>query len=377
MTKSNKFFHINNLISKNLKIRICFFFGTHHKTRHDVFKKMFQLQNFETSECIESVKGFRSLPIVYVKLFFRSFQLKYDLMFIPWWGIFTFPLARIITSKPIIYLASLSYYSAIVNERKKSKPDSLFAKLVYSFEKYVCKKSDLVLTETESQIDFFTKLYKLNRTKFRTIGLSADESKFIPVPFKNDEKILNVLYFGRFAFLHSTITIVESAKILADHKDIIFHFCGDGPTRKESENCSIKNGLKNVIFHDVVSEKELLEKISHSDIILGVFGDSWNANDSITNKVSQTLASQKPLITLESDAMMEIGMKNGENCIMVPSKNPDKIAEAIIFLKKNPAKRKQIAHNGYIAYTKKLSLQRAGEQFLQDISEYSYKGVYE
>jgi len=205
-------------------MRICLFLGTHHPTRHKLLKKILEKQNVEVIECCERVSGIGSLILSYFKMFFLHLKLDYDFMLVPWWGIFTFPLAKILSKKPIIYKASLSHYSAMTNERRTMKSNSLYAKFIHFIENYALKHSALILTETQVQAEYFINEYKIDKEKFRISVPSADETQFRPLPFKEPSDIFSVLYFGRFAYLHGTQIIIEAAKILSLHNDIVFNF---------------------------------------------------------------------------------------------------------------------------------------------------------
>jgi glycosyltransferase involved in cell wall biosynthesis len=262
----------------------------------------------------------------------------------------------------------LSIYHTIVDDRKLN-PNSLKAKLVHSAEKYACKHSTRIITESRAQIDYLVKEYNLDEKKFRISINGVDETIFSPLPFKPDEKILNVLFFGSFVPAHGVETIIETAKILSDNDEIVFDFCGDGPTKKSAESMVKDYKLKNVKFLGFVEQQTLPSIIAKSDICLGIFGTSKKAANVVANKILQILASKKPLITMWSEAMKEIKLENGKNCLLVPPGEPKKLSEAILFLKNNPEKRKQIAENGYHLYKENLSMEITGRRFLKIIED--------
>jgi len=109
---------------------------------------------------------------------------------------------------------------------------------------------------------------------------------------------------------------------------------------------------------------------------LGIFGNSYKGKTVLTNKVFQILASQKPLITMESSTTVEANLKNGSNCMLVPPSSPEKLAEAILFLKNNPEKLEQIAVDGYQTYKDHMSMNKVGERLVRMIQDLlSKKGL--
>ena len=150
---------------------------------------------------------------------------------------------------------------------------------------------------------------------------------------------------------------IKAAKILSDNNDIIFKLSGDGVTKSATEELTRKYKLKNVKFLGWLYFKELLKNIDQSDVCLCIFGDISKASYSVTNKNYQILCSQKPLITRESPAMNEINAENGKNCILIPPNNPEILAEAILYLKNNVGKRKEISLACRKKYVDELSIE--------------------
>ena len=94
------------------------------------------------------------------------------------------------------------------------------------------KLSDIVIKESNAEIEYNSKQFGIDKEKFRLEFLSADEKLFPVCSFIEPEEVFTILYFGTFVPFHGTEIIIESAKILSEHKDIIFKFCGDDPQKK-------------------------------------------------------------------------------------------------------------------------------------------------
>jgi len=336
-------------------MKVCIFMGSNNFVEDELFQKLLESNNIPVVACREHIHNFSSLVRGYVKLFFKHMKLDYDVMFIHWNGIPAFPLANLICRKPIIYWSNLSIYHTLIEDRKKASPNSLYAKFIHFAEKYVINHSKLIITESKAQSDYFIKEYNLNKEKFRNIITSADEGLFKPIPFKEQKKIFNILFFGSFIPAHGVEIIIEAAKIIQNEKEIVFNFWGDGPTKKQNEELANKYQLQNVKFFGYFTYDKLIPAIFDSDVCLGIFSTSQKAANSIANKILQILASKKPLITMDSPAVKEILLASGKNCILVPSGDPKSLADAILNLKKDNIKRKNIAISGYQLYLEKLS----------------------
>ena len=129
---------------------------------------------------------------------------------------------------------------------------------------------------------------------------------FTAFPVKQRNEKFIVLFFGAFIPLHGIDVIIEAAKILSSHKEIVFRFCGEGQMKKNIEDLVQKYRLKNIEFLGFVKHDVLLKNIKKSDLCLGIFSDGQKAKNVVTNKVFQILLSNRALITMNSRAAIEI-----------------------------------------------------------------------
>jgi len=353
-------------------MKVCIFIGSYDFREDKLFQKILETQNIEVIECREDIHGVFSGISAYFKMFFRHRKLDYDVMVIPWRGILTFPLAKVVCNKPIIFWSNLSIYHTLIEDRKISNPNSLKAKIIHFVEKYAINHSDMIITESRAQGDFFVNEYNIDKKKLRNSVNSVDETKFLPMPLKKQDTNFVVTFFGSFLPAHGTETIIESTKILSKENDIIFNFCGEGLLKKTCEDLAKKYQLKNVKFPGQLEVDVLLQYIKDSDVCLGLFGQSMKADNVIPNKILQILATQKPLITMDSKAIKEI-VTNEKNCILVPPGNAQKLAEAILILKNDPLMREKIALNGYQLYLEKLSMNETGKNLVGFLKEVQQK----
>ncbi len=351
-------------------MKVCLF-GTYETNQMNLqLKKKLELQKIDYVECQENGSNLRSIIGSYAKLWKKHRNLKYDIMILPLWrSLFILPLAKLISKGPIVYYGYMPIYDTLVNDRKWLNPHSIKARIILFAEKLCWKFSDMIIKESYAEIEFCSNNFGLDKEKSRRVFISTDDSNVFSCTFKKSEEFFIVLYFGSFIPHHGVDTIIEAAKILSNEREIIFKLCGKGQMKEEMEETVKKHKLKNVEFLGWLSAEKFRNVIKDSDICLGVFGDQNKADYGVTNKAYEILCSQKPLLTRESQAMREIKAKNGENCILVSSKNPEKLSEAILYLKNNEEKRKEIAINGRILYEKSLSMEKSSKQLLESLEE--------
>ena len=328
----------------------------------DLLKAICESQGFETVECHEDCHSYGSAVVAYVRLFLRHRRIDYDVMVIPWRGIVTLPLARLICKKPIVYFPTLLLHYTLVAVRRTVPRNSLRARLVRLAEKTACRWADLVVTESTHQIDYFVREYGLPREKFRQLWPAAYEPLFRPLPFKERTGQFVVLYFGTFIPTSGVRTIVRAAGQLCGEKDITFVFCGTGQDEPEIRRYAEKNRLSNVRFMGLLKSSPLLECIRNSDVCLGLFQSNSKMEGSMSNKINQALSSAKPLITLSTSATREAGLVDGENCMLVHSDSPEELARCILRLRDDDGLRRRVAMQGRRHYLDKLSIDRSGRQ---------------
>ena len=216
-------------------MKVCFFGSYTNNDFNRLLKKILQKQGIDIIECQEEIHGIGTFFKAYFKLFFRHYRLDYDLMIIPWRGIITFPLVKIIAKKPVVYFPFISIYQTLVDDRKIVKKKSLKAKLIHFIDKTACMWSDLIILESNEHINYFCQEYKLKKKSFRKLPFSVDESIFYSLPLKKQDKTFHVLFIGSYIPLHGIETIIEAANFLKNHSDINFILVGEGQTKPKIE----------------------------------------------------------------------------------------------------------------------------------------------
>ncbi len=95
-------------------------------------------------------------------------------------------------------------------------------------------------------------------------------------------------------------------------------------------------GLKNIIFEEWIDYKQLPDRIHQADILLGVFGSSEKAGRVIPNKLYQSIACARPVITRESTAYpttLQDGLQSG--IFQIPANDPQALKEQVVMLSKD------------------------------------------
>jgi len=360
-------------MTNNPEIKIAYF-GSYNPlyTRVRTTLKGLRKNNIEVIECLSS-SSFRLWRLI--SLFFKYLKIAggVDVLMVSEAGQTYVPLAKIlsvITNKPLLFDAFLSYYHVRVEDEKAVLKNSLKGKYFYYLDKLSCQMADLVILDTQEHIEYFCKTFNLLKGKFRWLPVGSDDELFYP---RINGKVQKKKYFlvflvSSFYPLHGVEYVVEAAKLLEKNKDIKFLIVGDGPTKKNIEKLVKTLNIKNIKLKESVLPPQLAELMSIADICLGQFGATSQSQMVIPAKVYDAIAMAKPVITGESNSIKKV-FTDKENIILCPMANPKALAESIIALKENLRLRQKISANDYRLFCDNFSLSKIGEKLKNIIEE--------
>ena len=234
---------------------------------------------------------------------------------------------------PLIFDPLISAYDKQVFERKKFPAGSLKAIKLLKDETTMFSKADWLIADTECHRQFFAETFSYPIENIRTIPVSAEEQLFTPAAnpiHSTPPEKPEVLFFGTFISLQGSTYIAEAIQYYSGPA-IKLCFLGDGPEQHLCEDIanSRNNPLVDVTFETWVPIEQLADRIKQASICLGVFGKGEKAHRVIPNKVYQSLACNRALITLKCDAYPESLMGDDSGISWVEAGRPNQIASAI------------------------------------------------
>ena len=342
------------------------YFGSYSRAnpRNAVLMKGLEKNGVIILECNDRSKSF---VVKYIKLFFKYLKYigKFDVMLVGFSGQEMMPLARILTRKPIVFDVFTSHYMGYILDRKYFSPRSLRAKYYRFIDRISCRLADVLLLDTQAHIDYFVKELHVPARKFRKIWLGANSDVYYPVErvSRVAETSSQIVFWGKFIPLQGVEIIIKAAKILED-KNVTFYLVGRGQMLAASEQLSRTFGLKNVQFPGWVSYDDLRNYIAGADICLGVFSGGIKADVTIQNKIFESLAMRKALITAGTTASREL-LTDGENCLLCKAADPEDLADKISLLLRDQELRKRIADNGYRLFMDRLTEKKLGNELVR------------
>ena len=295
---------------------------------------------------------------------------KPDVIIVPECDIETFPFAWAVArtiNALLVFDAFYSRWDALVNDEVEVSKDSAKARITWQLEKFAMNRADLVLADTSAHADFISGTFSAPREKFETVYIGADDELFFPVPGAEEKDFL-VHYNGFYHRLQGAPAIIDAAHILRDEPGLRFEMVGKRASGAFKEVTALveKYQPRNITFVDTLPIEQMPGRMAKASVCMGIFGKTGFGERVFPNKGFQTLAMAIPLITRESKGSREVGI-NGQHFLTVPPEDGAELAKAILFLKNNPQKRKEIAESGKKLYDQRFAPLPTGKLLLARI----------
>lgn len=343
---------------------ICYF-GSYdpNYARNKIIKIGFEHHGFKVYEC-QAQGLFITRYFKLTKYFLKNHQ-NFEAIIVGFPGHMDIPLASAlgkIFRKKVFFDVFASTYETYVIDRAVIKKNSASSKFFYFIDWLGLHLADYVIVDTNAHAGFYHKLYGFGIKKQIIVYVGSDSQIFRPRKVKQDT---DVLFYGSYQPLQGVETIIKAASKLPK---VNFKLIGEGQTKKPAQELSKKLNLENVEFLDWLPLEKLAIEIAKSKITLGIFGSSPKTEVVIPNKVYDSLATGKPVITENTRAAREL-LINEFNAVLIPAQDASALAQKIDKLLKNPNLRQKIARNGYDFFVAKLKANSVVKNLILRIDE--------
>lgn len=255
--------------------------------------------------------------------------------------------------RKIIFDEFINLHDWLVNEHKKIEEKSIITRLIDSYMKWIYRKSQLVLIDTDAHAMLSSEIYNIPFQKFMVVPVGADEETFYPrSAVKPDRKVFEIFFFGSMLPLHGMDLILDAIKDLKSEKKldgIHFTFAGGKGNKtfiNKMKSFIEDNNLAEHVKHiEWVPYNDLPSFIAKSNLCIGgPFGNTGQARRVITGKTYQSLAMGKP--TLVGNLEIKTGLEDKQNCLAVDQGSSSAIAESIYWASQHPLQLSKIGASG-------------------------------
>jgi glycosyltransferase involved in cell wall biosynthesis len=237
---------------------------------------------------------------------------------------------------PLIFDPLISAYDKQVDERGKLDAGSSRAQRLLSWERALFQRANRIIADTPAHADYFAQTLGVPDDRIRVVYVGAEEALFRPEPLhrKNPHAPLEVLFYGSFIPLQGPQVVIEAARLYRGPA-VKWVLLGQGPLHKACEENA--QGLSNVVFEDWLPYDKLPARIHQADILLGVFGTTPKAGRVIPNKVYQSLACGRTVVTRSASAYPEaLAASEASGLVWTPAGDAQSLADHVASLAANP-----------------------------------------
>jgi glycosyltransferase involved in cell wall biosynthesis len=155
-------------------------------------------------------------------------------------------------------------------------------------------------------------------------------------PIKESKSHRSIITICRLDEQKGLIYLLEACHIL-NRRNIEYEctIIGEGPEKKRYEKCIDELKIPNINFLDFIIQDDICKHLNRSAVfVLPCVVSSDGRRDILANVLKEAMAMELPVITSNISGIEEL-VDDGINGILVPPKNPEAIAEAIIKLFSN------------------------------------------
>jgi glycosyltransferase involved in cell wall biosynthesis len=260
--------------------------------------------------------------------------------------------ARVARGRPIVFNPLVSLDDTISGDRglvDRRSPTSWAIRLV---DRVAFRRASLVVADTAAHARYFAHRYELPDQRVAVCYVGAEDSIFKPGPRGTRE--FDVLFVGKLIPLHGLATILEAAALCPE---ITFRVVGTG-----QHDVLLADRPPNVHWEPWVEYERLAELYRLAGCALGIFGTSQKARRVIPNKAYQALATETPLITMDTPAAREL-LEHERDALLVAPGDANALAAAVRTLADNPELRAAIASRGRATYERNASEEALGRRW--------------
>ena len=254
----------------------------------------------------------------------------------------------------------LGYRSLLLNLAQKA--------YLYTFGSYVFHKTDRIICLTTSDSGEIIK-YGCPPEKIRIVPNGVDVNLFSP---SGDEESDLVLWSGRFVQEKGLVYLIKALQITVQKigcSKIRLIMTGEGPLLPKIIGLAKEYGLmKNILFRGRVPHREMPTLMNRSSIYV-----LPSLKEGMPYALLEAMACGKAVIGSNIPGIKDI-ITHGENGILVPPKNPEALATAILLLLEDKGLRRRLGQAARQLMIEKYSWEIISEKIERVYNEVVHTG---
>ena len=312
------------------------------------------------------IKGLRSNGVAVRELFIgrnEYFDLikylfkhknSFDVVFIGYDSPLLVCLAKLFSTKKVVYNALCSVYERLIVSRELASRFSVKAVYYWLSDLLASHSADLIMVETDRQARYFKKLFFLPKSNVFKAWTGVDDDVFYRnLPAIDKFPVFTTVFRGQFVPESGVECVVKAAKIL-ENEDINFIIHGGGQNTVTVKKLIERTAPKNLkLVTDFLPAEELRNLMQKCHLSLGQLSDHPRLERTIPHKCYESLAMRLPYLTAANKGVLEL-LEPGKTCVECKPADAEDLAEKILWAKNNPDKLDKIAEDGFQLYKENL-----------------------
>ena len=244
--------------------------------------------------------------------------------------------------------------------------NKILIRLAKALEKFVYAHADWVIVNSPGFIPFVGKHVPANKIEVipNGVGVSSflvdrDTGRKFKRKLGLDGYFI-VTYAGNIGVANDIDTIIETARLVRNLRDIKFLLVGGGLRKEEYRRQAREMGLDNVLILDPIPKFQIPKLLAATDVCLATLKNLPLFRTTYPNKVFDYMAAGKPTV-LAIDGVIREVLEKAEGGVFVPPGDPEQLKEAIMLYYKNPDLREKHGENARKFVMKHFEWAKIGE----------------
>lgn len=295
---------------------------------------------------------------IFLNKIFKSIESSLDIVHVHT------PLSPFInTSLPLvttIHTPMLSDTRSIEVNNLRSRIEKLMGRFVsFPIELKLLKRTNILTTVANSVAQELREYY-IDPGEVVVIGNGVDEKIFTPMKDNGKKKDKYILFVGRLSYRKGLFDLIECGKyICKKYPDISFIIIGKGILLENLKQKVEENGLRERFkFLGFVNREELIQLYQNATIYI-----MPSHYEGLPTVLLEAMSCGLPVVATAISGNLDL-ISSRENGILIPSKSPKKMANAISMLLDDDKMRNELGKNARKTIEERYTWDIIAEKFL-------------
>ncbi len=251
--------------------------------------------------------------------------------------------------------------------------------ILYALEKSLYKNAKKIVVLTPAFKKDIETRFPQYKDKIEVVTNAADFELMQPGTKNNwvrekydwkDKKVFT--YLGAHGVANDLMQVVDVARELKEHSNIVFVLIGDGMQKNLLKEKEKEYGLTNLQFIDSVSKEQVGDFINASDVCMAILKKTDTFKTVYPNKVFDYMSCKKPsLVTI--DGITRTLIENAGAGLYAEPEDVESLKEKVNdFIEMNDMELTQMGESGYAFVKEHFDREKLSQKYLQLVKEVAY-----